>query len=277
MRDLKGTSERAYLRMPWGQVHLRRAGDPGAPALVMVHQSPLSSATFEVVVERLAARGLQVIAPDTPGFGMSDPTPEPWSIPQYAAGMWQVVDALGLDRVVLLGQHTGAVVVAEAAISRPERVRGLLLQGIPLYTEEERAEKLAGYALPYEPALDGSHLGQVWARVRGLYPELDVDGIDRQVAEYLATGPDFGTAYRAVFEHRLDTDALRDTPIALVHGVKDLVHRFTDVVTATLPWAELELLSGTDFTADEHPEEYVDAVARRALALHGAADLEVAR
>ncbi|MCR1783749.1 alpha/beta hydrolase [Nocardioides carbamazepini] len=268
MRNLAGSSTRDYARLPWGQVHLRRAGEPDAPALVMVHQSPLSSATFEAAVEPLAALGLQVIAPDTPGFGMSDPTPEPWAIPEYAAGLWQLVDGLGLGDVVLLGQHTGAVVASEAAIQRPDRVKGLVLQGLPIYSEAERAEKKAGYAPPYEPALDGSHLLVIWDRVRRLYPELAVDELDRQVLEYLATGPDFGTAYRAVFEHRLDTEALRGTPIALVHGERDLVHRFTELVTSTLDWAELELVPGTDFAADEHTGAFVAAVGRWAQRFH---------
>lgn len=270
MRNLAGPSDRSYARLPWGQVHLRRAGATDAPPLVLVHQSPLSSATFEAVLPALADRGLQVVAPDTPGFGMSDPTPGQWSIPDYAQGLLALLDELGLgDRqVVLLGQHTGAVIACEVARQRPERVAGLVLQGLPLYSDEERAAKRAGYAPGYTSSLDGAHLGVVWDRVRGLYPELAVEEIDRQVLEYLATGPDYGTAYRAVFEHRVDTASLREVPTALVHGERDLVHRFTPVVTEALPWASLDLVPGTDFAMDEHPAEFVEAVARHALGFH---------
>ncbi|MDT9593598.1 Ohr family peroxiredoxin [Nocardioides zeae] len=271
MRNLGGTSQRAYVTLPWGQVHLRLAGDPADPAVVLLHQSPLSSATFEPVLGLLAAQGLRVVAPDTPGFGMSDPTPQPWSIGDYADGVGHLLDALGLDEVVLLGQHTGAVVACEVARRRPRSVRGLVLQGLPLYSDEERAEKRAGYAPGYEPSIDGSHLTTIWDRVRGLYPDSDVDEVDRQVLEYLATGPDYGTAYRAVFEHTVDVEALRGVPTALVHGAQDLVHRFTDTVTAALPWAGLDVVPGTDFAAAEHPHEFATAVGARALAFHGAA------
>lgn len=268
MRNLGGRSQRGYLDLPWGQVHFRRAGDPTAPALVLVHQSPLSSATFEAVVEPLAASGLHVVAPDNPGFGMSDPTPTQWTIPEYASGLWQALDQLGLESVVLLGQHTGAVVACEAARQRPSSVRGVILQGLPLYTDTEREEKLAGYAPGYEPKPDGSHLRDIWERVWRLYPEIGVDEADRQVLEYLATGPDYATAYRAVFRHQVDVDALREIPIALVHGERDLVHRFTDQVLAAMPWAELDLIPGTDFPMDEHPEEFVRAVAKHARRFH---------
>ena len=75
---MKGASERGYLELPWGQVHYRRAGDPSAPPLVLLHQSPLSSATFEPALAALAARGVYAVAVDTPGFGMSDAAPRQW-------------------------------------------------------------------------------------------------------------------------------------------------------------------------------------------------------
>jgi pimeloyl-ACP methyl ester carboxylesterase len=228
----------------------------------MLHQSPLSSATFEAVLEPLAQRGLHAVALDTPGFGMSDPTPRPWTIPDYAAAVWQVADALGFDEVTLLGQHTGAVVACESAKQAPQRVTGIVLQGLPLYDAAEREEKISSYAPAYVPTEDGSHLLVIWDRVLGLYPGLAVEETDRQVLEYLATGPDFATAYRAVFAHEVDTGSLRDVPIALVHGEQDLVHRFTDTVTAALPWAHLDVVPGTDFAPDEYPAEFADAVAR---------------
>lgn len=269
MRDLRGESDRSYIRMPWGQVHVRQAGQPGHPTLFLQHQSPLSSATFEAVLPLLAERGIHAVAIDTPGFGMSDPTPEPWSIPEYAEAAWQIADALGLRQVTILGQHTGAVVACEAAAQQPERVRGLVLQGLPLYSRSERAEKMRTYAPGYEPALDGSHLKVIWERVRGLYPDLDAEECNRQVLEYLATGPDYATAYRAVFEHDVDIESLRNVPIALVHGDRDLVDRFTDIVTAALPWAHLDIVPGTDFAPDEYPEEFTEAVARWTEAFEG--------
>lgn len=265
MNDLRGSSARSYVDLPWGQVHLRSAGDPADPTLLMLHQSPLSSATFEPALQPLANLGLRVIAIDTPGFGLSDPTPEAWSIRQYAGAVWQVADALDLDTLTVLGQHTGATIACEAAIQRPGAVNGLVLQGLPIYSSEEREEKVRSYAPGYVPTLDGSHLGVIWDRIRGLYPESNAEECTRQVLEYLATGPDYATAYRAVFDYDLDPIALREFPIALVHGDRDLVDRFTPAVTATLPWAELDIVTGTDFAPSEHPGEFSAAVARWTL------------
>jgi pimeloyl-ACP methyl ester carboxylesterase len=257
-----GTARRGYLDLPWGQVHYRYGGSPDQPTLLILHQSPLSSATYDAAIGALAARGIRSIAVDTPGFGMSDPPPRPWSIPEYAEAVWQIADALGLGTLHLLGQHTGAIIGAEAALRQPRRVHKLLLQGLPLYDDTERVEKKASYAPGYTPDRDGSHLRTIWDRIHRLYPRITPDEADRQVAEYLMTGPDYATAYRAVFDHRLDTDALRAIPTVLVHGSDDVVDRMTPVVRKALPDAPLVLIpDGTDFVADEQTDAFADAVA----------------
>lgn len=264
---MKGASERGYLRLPWGQVHYRRAGDPSGAPLVLLHQSPLSSATYEPALAALAERGLYAVAIDTPGFGMSDASPRQWSIPEYAEAVWQIIDALGLDKVHLLGQHTGAIVAAEAALQRRDRVNGLIYQGIPLYSDEERAEKIASYAPGYTVGQDGEHFKVIWDRVRWLYPTISGESASRQVGEYLAVGPDYAVAYRAVFDYKLDIRALDGVPTLLLHGDKDVLNRMNDVVTAAFPQAPLVLIpGGTDFVAEEQPEAFAAEVAAHVLA-----------
>ncbi|OKI56375.1 alpha/beta fold hydrolase [Micromonospora sp. CB01531] len=267
MSRARGVARRAYVDLPWGQVHYRHGGDPDRPVLLILHQSPLSSATYDAVVDPLARRGLRVVALDTPGFGMSDPPPRPWSIPEYADAVWQIADALGLPRLHLLGQHTGAIIGAEAMMRASQRVHRLILQGIPLYDEQERAEKKRSYAPGYLPARDGGHLRVIWDRVYGLYPRLTPEEANRQVTEYLLTGPDYATAYRAVFDHHVDTAALDALPIVLLHGADDLLDRMTPQVRAALPHAPLVTIpGGTDFVADEQPEAFADAVAAQVQA-----------
>jgi pimeloyl-ACP methyl ester carboxylesterase len=262
MSGMRGLSRRGYVALPWGQVHYRYGGTANQQALLMLHQSPLSSATYDAALGPLAERGVRTFAIDTPGFGMSDPPPHPWSISDYASAVWQVADALELTEVHLLGQHTGAVIASQAALLTPERVRGLILQGLPLYDEDERRRKRASYAPGYAPAPDGGHLRVIWERIHGLYPSLTPKQADRQVAEYLSVGPDYAPAYRAVFEHHLDTARISTVPTLLLHGSDDLVDRMTATVQAALPAAGLITIpAGTDFVADEKPEEFAEAVA----------------
>jgi pimeloyl-ACP methyl ester carboxylesterase len=254
---MKGGSTRGYLAVPWGQVHYRTAGGAGAPTVLLLHQSPLSSATYEPLLPLLAAAGVRAIAVDTPGYGMSDAPPTEWDIPGYASAVWAFADAYGLDRPVLLGQHTGAVIAAEAARQAPDRVPGVVFQGIPLYSAEERAEKMRSWAPGYTPTADGGHLAKVWERIHDLYPDLGLESADRQVVEYLSAGPDYAPAYRAVFRHATDTAALARVPVLLLHGDRDLVARMDDVVTKAFPHATLtHVRGGTDFAHEEFPEQF---------------------
>jgi pimeloyl-ACP methyl ester carboxylesterase len=108
-------SERGYVRCRFGQLHVRRAGRRSArPPLLMFHQVPNSGQIFEPVLPLLSADRL-VLAPDTPGYGMSDPAPDPQTIGAYADAMGDAIAALKLGRVDLVGYHTGAAIAAELA------------------------------------------------------------------------------------------------------------------------------------------------------------------
>jgi haloalkane dehalogenase len=258
------TARRRYVDVPWGQVHVREAGPAaGGPLLLLLHQTPLSSRTYAPVLGHLGAVA-HVVAPDTAGYGASDPPPQPWTVPDYAAAVWHLVDALGRDDVVLLGQHTGAVLAVEATRQQPQRVRGVVLHGVPVYTDEEREERLRSYAPPYEIAPDGSHLATIWARQRRLYPRQDPDDATGYVQDYLATGPDYATAYRAVFRYDIaqHLPAVASHPVLLLCGELDLVHHHHLRAAQRLPHArEVTLRGCTDFAPAEAPERFAAEVA----------------
>ena len=56
------------------QVHYRRLGS--GPALLLVHETPMTGAMLLPLAQKLADR-YTVIALDTPGYGSSDQLPEP--------------------------------------------------------------------------------------------------------------------------------------------------------------------------------------------------------
>lgn len=55
-------------------IFVREAGDPARPTLVLLHGFPSSSRYYLRLMDRLADRW-HVVAPDYPGFGLSDPLP----------------------------------------------------------------------------------------------------------------------------------------------------------------------------------------------------------
>ena len=145
-------------------IHYRRAGS--GPPVVLLHQTPQSSVTMEPLLALLSGR-FTVLALDTPGFGLSDPLPgQAWSMADLAAALADTLDALGLRRVALCGQHTGATIAAEFALRWPKRVSALALDGYTAFSAEEQAAILPHQVPPFSPAWDGSHLAWAWARFR---------------------------------------------------------------------------------------------------------------
>lgn len=133
---------KGYLDARHGQIHYRIADartDRGKPALLCLHQSPKCGLEFDTFM-RTASRDRTVIAPDYPGYGMSDPAPseDATTIPMYAEEMWRVVDGLGIETVDLFGNHTGAKVAAQMALTHSDRVHAIAMISAAILTDEER-------------------------------------------------------------------------------------------------------------------------------------------
>jgi pimeloyl-ACP methyl ester carboxylesterase len=153
---------RAYIECRYGQMHVRTAfpstgGFDERTALVCLHRAPASSRMYVPLLPQIGTER-SVYAPDIPGYGESDPPPAGATVADYAAALGEMLDALRLREVDLLGHHQGAAVAAELAVSRPGLVRRLVCVGLPL------GAVAAQSALP--PAADGGHLAAEWQRLR---------------------------------------------------------------------------------------------------------------
>lgn len=149
------------------QVHFRWAGD--GPPVVLLHACPKSSLEQAPLVERLSAR-FSAFAFDLPGYGDSDPLPlDRPEIADFADAFAETLDALGIDRTAAYGRHTGGLVVLELARRHPGRVTRAVLDGFPVFADDERRRFLAGYLEPLLPRWDGLHLPGLWARMRENY------------------------------------------------------------------------------------------------------------
>jgi 3-oxoadipate enol-lactonase len=95
-----------------------------APPLVLVHGIGADGRMFDPVVERLG--DTYVVVWNLPGYG-GKPLDGPLTFPALAETLAADLDALGIDRAVLLGHSIGGMVVQELAATFPERVCALIL------------------------------------------------------------------------------------------------------------------------------------------------------
>ncbi|NML12247.1 alpha/beta fold hydrolase [Sphingobium sp. AR-3-1] len=214
---------KTYVEGRWGQVHVRLAGKPTAPPLLMLHPTPKSGWIYERLMAQLAP-GRAVFAPDTPGYGASDAPPAPPSIEDHAEAMFGVVERLAADGMIadtmvdLLGYHTGSSIAVAMANMRPRQVRRLILVSVAAYDADVRAEKRAALAHWPRPAEDGSHLGRMWALMRSLSDaRVDTAWLHESLTENLRCGARAPWGYDAVYRHDLQSalDALAHDTLIL--------------------------------------------------------------
>ena len=97
------------------------------PPVLAIHGLGGTKGSFLLTVAALAGR-FRVVAVDLPGFGDSDkPIGAAYSAPFFANAMIDLLDALELDRVDLIGNSLGGRVALEVALRDPERIGRLAL------------------------------------------------------------------------------------------------------------------------------------------------------
>jgi pimeloyl-ACP methyl ester carboxylesterase len=120
------------------KIFYREAGDPSNPTLVLLHGFPTSSHMFRRLIPALADR-FHVVAPDYPGFGLSD-APSPGTF-QYTFDRLAeiteklIVGELGLPRFGLYMQDYGGPIGFRIAMRHPERIEWLVVQNSNAYEE----------------------------------------------------------------------------------------------------------------------------------------------
>lgn len=219
------TLRKTYVDGTWGQVHvlLTEAADPSDVPLVCLHLSPGSGRMYTELLAHLDGERT-VVAPDTPGFGASDAPPEPADVPALTRNLVTVLDALGLERVDLLGYHTGSKIAVETAIAFPERVRAVTLVSAPVYTEAELAAQRAWLAAPRLPQVDGAHLVEQFTELVRWLPEgTPLALVQREFGEQQRGGENAFWGYVAAFGYRHDEALPRVTqPVLLLCPEDDL-------------------------------------------------------
>ncbi len=240
-------------------VHFRTISpaDSTLPALVILHQSPLSSRRYQGLLPFLA----DFCAPyalDTPGFGESAHPDHEWGLADYSQIVQDFAEALDVDEVFLFGRATGAVIALHAALRGLDLFDGLILHGLPVYSDKEREQRLRSFAPPYIVNDDGGHLAWIWQRIHSEYPWIDAMLATSIVQDYLEAGPDFATAYRAMWRESITTwGAKLSVPTLLIGGGRDRIGYMFSRACDTLPQAtQVMIPDATDFVAEQDPEAF---------------------
>lgn len=111
-----------FLGLPDGRrLGYTEFGDPSGIPIFAFHGTPGSRFMFRLVDEPARQLGLRLIAPDRPGFGISD-FQENRTLSDWVQDVRVLADKLGLDRFGVAGISGGGPYVAACAALLPERV-----------------------------------------------------------------------------------------------------------------------------------------------------------
>lgn len=113
-------------------------GDP----IILLHGVPTYSYLWRNIIGPLSQTGL-VLAPDLPGYGLSDkPMDAPYTIGYFADSLDGLINSLGLEKVSLVVHDLGGPVGLLWAVNNPDRIEKIVILNTIIHPHFSLAMKL---------------------------------------------------------------------------------------------------------------------------------------
>lgn len=275
-----GGVRRSYVAVNGVNFHVTEAGPEDGRPVLALHGWPQHHWAYRDLLAD-PPPGLRVIAPDLPGYGWSGPPPHKWAKEDVVSDLVALMDALGLDRVLLVGHDWGGYIGHLLTLRVPERIDGYLALNIAHPWVPPKVLLRHGWRfLMYQP-----FVASIGVPLQRRTPYLDrvvfraaAPGLDREIVRVYSerfrdpvvarTARD---TYRTFLTREVPAGARngerrRSTvPTRVLFGKSDTaIH--PDLAAAETARADdytLELVDGGHFIVDENP----DAVRAKLIAL----------
>lgn len=171
---------------------------------------------------------------------------------------------LSTGPAILVGHHTGALVVLEAAVANPEIASMCMLSSAPLMSPSQREKALSRPSVgAMEEQPDGGHLASLWQARQAFYPPNRPDLLRRFMIDALRLGADIEEGHRAVYRYPLDRrlPAL-SVPTGLIAAKADpFAYPMLEAWRKALPNAPVEVIeAGMVPLPDQLPSEFAQAI-----------------
>jgi len=212
------------------------------------------------------------IAPDTPGFGNSEPLPEGSNLQDFARALLGFMETIRLARAPIYGVHTGAVIAAAAAGLAPTCFSAVVLHGFPNFDQAAVQEIRARYFAPFRADWSGQHLAWLWSRLREqriFFPWYDTRETSRvhqdlvgpavfheEALDFLRAGDHYRIGYATAFEGNAAMMLGLSMPILLVAAEQDVLSSQIPSLSAVRPDAEA-CITPDSATAERHAFDFI--------------------
>jgi pimeloyl-ACP methyl ester carboxylesterase len=267
-------SERTARDVTARGVRMRVVESGAGRPLLLVHGFLVSHLEFDDVLDPLAER-YRVVAPDLPGFGESEkpsPTRYAYGIEAFSEALADVIAAMELGRVSIVGHSMGGAVALTLAAEHPELVDRLVLVDALVYPFPLEL----GSRFSLVPVVGPFLFKQLYGRgtFRGYFREqvfargfeMPLDRVDRYYDQF--NTPAARESAYAVLAAMMDTRPVVariprvHVPTLVVWGRHDRLFPavFGQRLAREIGGARLELLDAGHAPNEERPEELVSIV-----------------
>jgi pimeloyl-ACP methyl ester carboxylesterase len=253
--------KKAYADIPEGQIHYRIEGS-GEPILLL-HASVSSSDEYAKVIPFLSKKYC-AIAMDFLGNGNSDPAPHAYTVEEHARTVAGFMDSLGIKKAIVVGQHIGAKMGVELAVTHPERVSKLILSNIGFYPAPEEGLGTVidppNYTGMVEVKADGSHVMEWWRRSSCWGHPLDV--VEESFLEKVRAGPRGEEMHWAgeAYDPRTKLPLIK-CPTQVISATRDVFSIVQETVHKLIPGSTLTVIENGPIDIDRvWPKEFAETI-----------------
>jgi epoxide hydrolase 4 len=271
--------ESVFLQVNGIQIHCRVSGNPQHPALVFLHGFPEFWYAWQKQIGFFESRDYYLIIPDQRGYHLSD---KPSAISAYrlsilAEDIIAVLDALKVDKCLLVGHDWGAAVAYYLGAKFSRRIHKLIILQLPhpqvimRYIRHEKAQRkrfsyIYFFQIPWMP--ESALRKNNYRRLRHALLKFSKKGtfLPDDIGLYLSAWQQKNTLrsmlnwYRAAFWYRSDIKAIGtiSLPTQIYWGEKD-AFMMKEMIRDSMPYfteAELHYFpEGTHWIHHELPDE----------------------
>ena len=292
-RDMDATAEPpSSLRIGDRNVEVLVRGPADGSPVLFLHGMLDGTMLSDRLDGELGARGIRLVCPARPGFGRSDPLPDPRpALDRVADDIAATMDALGIERAPVIGHWSGSLYAIAAWDRHPDRVAGVVCVGggVPIRSMRQIADMAprqrvvaltARYMPSLLPAVLRAGIAQIDRDLSAFMDALYPRGLhDRDLIDALDLAPLVHAGYRFAVRsgyHGFLMDSFHvvrdwsarmersDRPLRYVHGAHDPVVTARSVMDASLSWPRIEPRIRPDagqLVLQQHPAAVLDEVA----------------
>lgn len=159
-----------YITIDGVSIHYQQQGG-GPQTVVLLHGWGCDAGFFDPIAKELA-KDARVVALDFPGHGKSGRPPEPWGTKEFSEMVTHFMDALFIQRAVVVGHSHGGRVALHMAANHPEKLEKLVITG--------------GAGLRKPPTEVQQRRSAEYAKKRALYEKFKAMKIFGPLPDYLA-------------------------------------------------------------------------------------------